>query len=71
MVSEPELPTLLSGLGGGSIDVDDWRAHTRSSGGYFSSDSSIKRFWEVRAGWRGGGGGGGGSCARAQECLVM
>jgi ubiquitin-protein ligase E3 C len=46
MFNEPELTVLVSGAQV-ELDVDDWKRHTRLSGGFTSLDPTVKRFWRA------------------------
>ena len=46
LFNEPELQVLISGTQS-PLDVDDLKQHTRYSGGYYSADKHIGRFWKI------------------------
>jgi len=51
LFNESELQVLVSGVGGGKVDVEDMRRHCQYGGGYTGMDRNVSRFWEVVAGF--------------------
>ena len=46
--SEREVEILISGVRGGKIEVEDWKAHTVYAGGYVSATQQpVRWFWDV------------------------
>jgi ubiquitin-protein ligase E3 C len=49
LFNEMELQVLISGVGGGVVDVDDMRRNCRYGGGFTGLDRNVSRFWECVA----------------------